>query len=255
MAGTRLKLDFEKPASADRVLRLAKRIKALIEAAGISSDAEDVTVSIMNRCMNSVITGRTDRGIEAIERTSFLLYAAASKKGTINAPGGAALAAACADLADEFVDDSLSIVLPGKRKAVSLERADVVRLRQVQVAQMPAPLRYSSTTLISPVLRCGAAEEGGRISARIVLNGQNVDLPIADASVDSFVDALKIEKRGAQYRIAVSLAFRQDAEGLQIVPSESRALRIVNELVPTTGIQFLAHAKAVVRFDEEGDGT
>jgi hypothetical protein len=251
MAGTRLKLDFEKPASADRVLRLAKRIKTMIEAAGISSDSDDVTVSIMNLRLNSVITGRTERGVDAVQRTSALLDAAASTKGTIIAPGGAALAAACAELADEFIDDSLSIVLPGRRKPIELAREDVVRLRQVQAAQPPALIRYTSTTVISPVLRCGVAEEGGRIAARIVLSGRNVDLPVAEASVDSFVDALK--KRQGQYRIAVSLAFRQDAEGPQLVPSESRALRIVNELALATGVQFLAHAKHVVRLDEEGE--
>jgi hypothetical protein len=106
--------------------------------------------------------------------------------------------------------------------------------------------------VISPVLRCGATEEGGRIAARIVLSGRNVDLPVAESAVDAFVDALK--KRHGQYRIAVSLAFRQDADGPQLVASESRALRIVNELVPTTGVQFLAHAKHAVRFDEEGEG-
>jgi hypothetical protein len=251
MAGAKLKFDFEKPASADRVLRLAKRIKALIEAAGIGSDADDITVSIMNLRLNSVITGRTERGIEAIERTSSLLKAAAVTKGPINRTGDAALAAACAGIVDEFVDDPPLVLLPGKRKPLKLTREDAARLRQIQAPAPQPHIRYTSTTVISPVLRYGATEEGGRISVRLSINGSNVDVPVAESAIDSFIDTLK--KRDSQFRIAVSLAFRHGADGPQLVTSESRALRVLKELIPTTGFQFLSHAKQVVRFDEEHD--
>lgn len=247
MRVARLKLDYEKPASADRVLRLAKRIKDLVEAMGLSPDSDDITVTISNRHLRSELTGRTAQGVLAIDQTSEMLSLAARTKGAI--VGHAELAGACAGLVEEFSDDPPAILLPGRRKPIHLVHEDVARLRRAQASVAPPTVRYTNVTVISPVLRCGATEEGGRTCARISLGGRNVDLPVPEAALESFVDALK--KREAKFRIAVALAFQSSVEGARLVPGESKALRIVDEIVPTSGFQFLTHAKNVVRFDEE----
>jgi hypothetical protein len=252
MSDDRLKLAFSAPASPARVVALAKRIEAIVTAAGADPSADDVTVIIENYDLRGVITSRNAVGRSALSTVAGVVRDPQLKTGVPTALRRQ-VAGAVAEMLVEFSHDDPQIVLPGARNSQRLPTKIVEYLRASAVPPTAPPMRYTGTTIESPVLRCGRVEENGRVCARLVIHGKPCEIPIPrPEDAEAFHDAAK---KGTPHRVKVSLAYRDTSEGRQFYPGDSLALKILHEMVSASGAQFLAKAKAGMRFDPNEGAT